>query len=1188
MLFPFSNVKQSLRHFVYFLVWFWAITVSPHYAYGQIFTIADQQKISATTGNFGGQLRDTDGFGGAIEVLGDLDGDGITDIAVGASDDNDGGTGHGAVWILFLNANGTVKSHQKISDTEGGFLDSLNDFDLFGFSIANLNDLDGDGITDIAVGAPNHSSGGTFNGAVWILFLNKNGTVKSHQKISKIDGNFTGTLLRSDFFGCSLTPLGDLNSDGIIDLAVGAMGDDDGGANQGAVWILFLNSDGTVKTQQKISDTQGNFTGDLKTRTVFTNSGVSQEGDFFGSAIASLGDLNDDDITDLAVGALRDSDNDPNSGAVWILFLNNDGTVKTHQKINSTQGNFTGELKGRDFIGNGLAFLNDLDGDGSIELAVGAQGDDDDAENSGAVWILSLDNDGTVKTHQKISASIDNIHSASTGDLFGLGVIGIDEKDPNGIVKMAIGSPGDEGGAVWILSLQTPIPSLSLPTDALDFGPLKAGSSGTKQLIISNTGDGQLNLSNITTSNTQFTVSSTSLGILPASQDTLTVTFSPHPDSLRNINGVQATLRFQTNDAKNLQAEVTLSGQMPRVDPQINVSISNINFGRVVKTGSTGTVTFDISNTGSNDLVVSNVSTSNDAHTVTPEQATIPWNMSQTFEFTFRPIVEGDYTATLTIASNDPDNAVIEIPIRAFAPEGMNPTLNLSAHNHDFGGVSTGAKSIFPIRITNTGKDTLEIRNITTTNPVFSVGQSLLNIAPNDSLLLNVNFVPTQRIAYTDSLTFTTNDPRSRNVIITLSGQGQRPPTPQINLSTPSINFGDLLAGSRQDTSLILANEGGQTLIITEITASDTAFVITPSQLEIPPEEQATLAIRFIPDEAKTYIDSLTFTTNDPNRQHITVSLRAQVEAPPKPQIAVFPDVLNLGDIFFKSTLDTALIISNEGQTPLNITRISASHLELLFSDAERTIAPGESTRLPITLQPSEPDTLNAILILETNDPDKPQFQVSFRAHFTNWPTQTIPGPVLLDLDTREGNQNTTDREVRPDQRFTMHVYSTDLPHIDTYSIDVIFDPTMLEFVDFSIGDIAEGGFPLTTVDNGVVNASAALFGANDKGGSKSLAILGFRSKANFSDSTYIAVTQLFFRKADGDTTRTNLNVIATVRAASLIGDFDNDGSVGFTDFIQFASAFGKSGSNSPFDLDGDGSVGFPDFLIFARAFGGS
>ena len=191
-------------------------------------------------------LDDIDYFGTSVANIGDLDNDGVTDIAVGANGDGDGGLGKGAVWILFLNANGTVKTNQKISNTKGNFTGALADWDLFGSSVANIGDLDNDGVNDIAVGAYGDDVGGTDQGAVWILFLNADGTVKTHQKISSTQGNFTGTLNDIDLFGISVASIGDLNNDGINDLAVGANNDDDGGNDRGTVWILFLNADGTV------------------------------------------------------------------------------------------------------------------------------------------------------------------------------------------------------------------------------------------------------------------------------------------------------------------------------------------------------------------------------------------------------------------------------------------------------------------------------------------------------------------------------------------------------------------------------------------------------------------------------------------------------------------------------------------------------------------------------------------------------------------------------------------------------------------------------------------------------------------------------------------------------------------------------------------------------------------------------
>ena len=347
--------------------------------------VLSHQKISETEGGFTGILENTDVFGYALAALGDLDGDGVGDLAVGAPGEDGEGTppdaDRGAVWVLFLNPDGTVKAHQKISSTEGGFTGTLDDGDRFGISVCSLGDLDLDGVGDLAVGTDFDDDGTRASGAVWVLFLNSDGTVKRHQKISNTEGGFTGTLAVADRFGTSVAFLGDHDGDGVGDLAVGAVGDNDG--NGGAVWVLFLNSDGTVKSHQKISVTQGGFTGTL------------DEFDLFGHSVAFLGDLDGDGVGDLAVGANWHDDGCTDRGAVWVLFLNPDGTVKSHQKISGAEGGFTGTLDDYDYFGTAVASLGDPGRDGVGDLAVGAPLDDDGgtplAADRGGVWVLSLD-----------------------------------------------------------------------------------------------------------------------------------------------------------------------------------------------------------------------------------------------------------------------------------------------------------------------------------------------------------------------------------------------------------------------------------------------------------------------------------------------------------------------------------------------------------------------------------------------------------------------------------------------------------------------------------------------------------------------------------------------------------------------------------------------------------------------------
>jgi hypothetical protein len=389
-------------------------------AVSQVGTVQAEQKISQTSGGFGGVLHPADHFA-PVSSLGDLDGDGIGDLAVGAPEDDDGGSGQGAVWVIFLDADGTVKSEQKISETAGGFGGILYQNDLFGSSVSSLDDLDGDGIEDLAVGAILGDVGGPFEGgvwdqgAVWILFLDVNGTVKSEQKIAETVGGFGGILANDDRFGASVSSVGDLDGDGIVDLAVGAPQDADGGGQHGAVWILFLNVDGTVRSEQKISETAGGFGG---------------VGASFGRSVSSLGDLNDDGIGDIAVGAPYDSSS---QGAVWILFLNADGTVQEEQKISETVGGFGGVLDPEDFFGWPVSALRDLDCDGIRDLAVGAPYDDDGGFNQGAVWILFLNPDGTARTEQKISETVGGFGGPlDDSDHFGFSLSSLGDLDGDG------------------------------------------------------------------------------------------------------------------------------------------------------------------------------------------------------------------------------------------------------------------------------------------------------------------------------------------------------------------------------------------------------------------------------------------------------------------------------------------------------------------------------------------------------------------------------------------------------------------------------------------------------------------------------------------------------------------------------------------------------------------------------------
>ena len=448
------------------------------------------QKVSATAGGLSGPLAAGDRFGIACASLGDLDGDTVPDLIVGAPQDDTGGTNRGAVYVLFMNADGTVKAEQKIASGTGGFTGGLQNGVQFGASVAPLGDLDGDGIVDVIVGAPLTAGLGSNRGTVWILALNANGTVKAQQQIGQGVGGFSGILDDNDQFGVSVAGIGDLDGDGAEDAVVGAHLDDDGGTNRGCVRILALNTNGTVKAVVKISSTAGSFAGPL------------DDNDRFGASVASLGDLDGDGFVDLAVGAQLDDDGGTNRGAVWVLFLNSVGTVQSSAKIASGVGGFTGTLDDEDFFGTSVANLGDLDGNGAVDLGVGALLDDDGGTDRGALWTLLLDTTGAVVDATKFSSTEGMFAGAlDDQDGFGRSVASPGDLDGDGIADLVVGAAGDDdgatdAGALWVLSpdcFQPSAPSVSFngtgvnPVGYTEVTPPTLGEAWTTMIDITTT-----------------------------------------------------------------------------------------------------------------------------------------------------------------------------------------------------------------------------------------------------------------------------------------------------------------------------------------------------------------------------------------------------------------------------------------------------------------------------------------------------------------------------------------------------------------------------------------------------------------------------------------------------------------------------------------------------------------------------
>lgn len=352
--------------------------------------IVNVTQIDGTTLN-GPTLAAGDGYGkyGATS-LGDLDGDGVVDIAIGAFSDDGAGTDRGAVHIHFMNADGSIKSTVEINDTTING-PTLVDYAFYGIGVENIGDLDDDGVIELAVGS---SSVDLNNGRIFIHYLNTDGSVKSTIEIDKTTLNGP-TTDESDGYGVSIANIGDLNDDGVQDLVVGAYGDDAGGNGYGAAHIHFMNTDGSIDSTVEIN------------ATTLNGPSITTANSYYGYAVEALGDLDGDDVEDIVVSEKFDDVQGSDRGAIHIHYLNANGSVKSTVTIDDATANGPA-LADNDYFGASLANLGDLDGNGVVDLGVGAEGDDTGGLNKGAYYILFMNADGSLDSTYKIDETTTN------------------------------------------------------------------------------------------------------------------------------------------------------------------------------------------------------------------------------------------------------------------------------------------------------------------------------------------------------------------------------------------------------------------------------------------------------------------------------------------------------------------------------------------------------------------------------------------------------------------------------------------------------------------------------------------------------------------------------------------------------------------------------------------------------------
>lgn len=228
------------------------------------------------------------------------------------------------------------------------------------------------------------------------------------------------------------------------------------------------------------------------------------------------------------------------------------------------------------------------------------------------------------------------------------------------------------------------------------------------------------------------------------------------------------------------------------------------------------------------------------------------------------------------------------------------PAITLATASLSWSDIAEGNTSSQTLTIRNTGSETLSITSFVSEAP-FSVSESTLTIAANDSANATVIFAPTSGGTHTGTLQILSNDPDRGTQLVSLSGTSISTPRPAITLRQETLTWPTTNVGQTQPQTLTIIN-AGQAELTGTLSVDQDLFTLSATDFAIAASDSANITLTFSPTTAGTLSGILTLTTNISNNTELTIPLTATATDPSNTTTPT-PDFNGDGNVNFSDFL---------------------------------------------------------------------------------------------------------------------------------------------------------------------------------------------------------------------------------------------------------------------------------------------